>query len=97
MHVYIDESGTFTIPTFKKSSVSCVSALVIPDATHEEAIAGFDALTQSWGLQAASVKGRVLNEAQIRSLALFLERFDVILEVIAIEMAEQTVDGLFRH
>ena len=35
MHIYIDESGTFIIPTLRANYISCVAALVIPSGKKE--------------------------------------------------------------
>ena len=97
MHIYIDESGTFTIPLLKTPAISCVVALVIPDAVHDEMLSGFEDLIQSLGLDIKSVKGRELHETHIAAIVRYLNQFDVILEVTAIEMAMQTVTGIYHH
>jgi hypothetical protein len=42
MHVYIDESGTFSIPKrIKGPSISCAGALTIPTSRHDQILDDF--------------------------------------------------------
>ena len=97
MRIYIDESGTFTIPTAKPSSVSSVAGLVIPEVVHDEVLERFAQFKRDWGLPSGELKGRNLDEPQISDLIARLSRFDLVFEVTAIDMGMQTVDGLTAH
>jgi Protein of unknown function (DUF3800) len=97
MHIYIDESGTFTIPALKKPAMSCVAALVIPDQVHDEVMSRFEALTASFALDGNDLKGRILDEMQIGAVIQLLSQYDVIVEATAVEMCMQTVKGIHRH
>jgi hypothetical protein len=97
MHIYIDESGVFNIPTYRKWSVSCVGALVIPDSNKDEIFKGFKKWRRAWGYFEGEIKGRALNENEIASLIEFLAGFDLILEITAIDMVMQSHQGIVKH
>ena len=85
MHIYIDESGTFAIPTVAKRSVSCVVALVLPSSEHGEILGEFDRIRSRWLPRAQEIKGRQLNEAQVAEVIAFLRRWDVLVEAVLID------------
>jgi hypothetical protein len=84
MHIYIDESGTFTIPTIKKQSVSCVVALIVPDRDYEAVIESYNKLRSFWGYD-GEVKGSSLNENQISDVILMLNQYDVLVEICCMD------------
>jgi hypothetical protein len=46
MHIYVDESGSFSIPSDRQApSIGCAGALIIPEARHSEVTAGFETLS----------------------------------------------------
>ena len=97
MNIFIDEAGTFTIPSDREWSISCVGALVIPEQETEEVLLGFKNLKEKWGIKNGEIKGSKLNELEIASVISFLSQFDVIFEVTAIDMKMQTQKGLTTH
>lgn len=90
MHVYIDESGTFTIPTIQKRSVSCVAALILPSSENDEILDEFDGMRSRWLPGAQEIKGRQLNEAQVAEVIDFLRRHDALVEVTLIDTGMHT-------
>ncbi|WP_316238673.1 hypothetical protein [Bradyrhizobium sp. SZCCHNR1015] len=84
MHIFIDESGTFS--GFQTNSVSVVGALVIPDvmmANVEKKYAKFrDKLPKENG----EVKGRLLNEAQVDRVVCLLARNEALFEITALDL-----------
>jgi hypothetical protein len=97
MYIYIDESGVFNIPTYRKWSVSCVGALVIPESDRDEIFKGIKKWRRVWGYFEGEMKGRSLNENEIASLIEFLSGFDLIFEITAIDMVMQSHQGIVRH
>lgn len=97
MYLYIDESGTFTRPLSRKSSVSCVGALVIPEVAHARVMTEFAEFCGTLGVSQDKIKGRSLNEPEIAALVHLLAPYDVLLEVAAIDMQMQTADGVAEH
>jgi len=89
MHIYIDESGSFLVPKEKKPRVSCVAALVIPSSRRRDVVKEFKMLRSSWG-STEEVKGSKLDEAQIAAVISLLRRYDVLVEICAIEMGSHT-------
>ena len=97
MHIFIDESKNFVIPSKVKCAVSCVSALVIADEDYPTVASAFDALKNDWGVSHNEVKGRDLDEVMIASVVRMLNKYDVIFETIAIDMGLQTEGGILNH
>jgi len=94
MHIYIDESGIFSNPANKSNVASCVVALVIPSARKVKLFKEFKALTSNWVGSGDEVKGRNLDEVQIASVVALLQRYDVILEITAIDLGLHTQDEI---
>src|SRR5438105_2010509 len=94
MHIYIDESGIFNNPANKSNVASCVVALVIPSTRKVKLFKEFKALTSNWVGSGDEVKGRNLGEVQIASVVALLQRYDVILEITAIDLGLHTQDEI---
>ena len=97
MHIYMDESGSFTIPPDGRHTISCVVALVLPSDDKETIFCEFQSLRNSWGQGSKEIKGSSLNESQIRQVVLLLSEFDVLVEVCATDMALYTADHISEH
>ncbi|MBY0544096.1 MAG: DUF3800 domain-containing protein [Gammaproteobacteria bacterium] len=91
MKIYIDESGVFKPEESKNNSISCITALIIPDAIETDLLKNFE----QWKLQPSlkdkkdkngEVKGSKLDEQEISSFLLLLARFDVIAEAVCIDL-----------
>ena len=90
MHIYIDESGLFIVPQTKKSKVSCVAALAIPSAVHDEVIDGFLTIRTKWRVGIDEIKGSKLTEERINEVIEFLGNYDVVLEICGIDTGEHS-------
>ena len=97
MHIYIDESGTFTAPPGGQHTISCVAALVLPASKKDRVLGEFQRLRHSWGQGSKEIKGSTLNESQIRDVVLLLNRFDVLVEVCATDMGLYAADHITEH
>lgn len=64
MHIYIDESGSFACFPEARNSISCVTALVVPESEHDSLMNEYDALRKTWGSCGEELKGRDLAEKQ---------------------------------
>jgi len=64
MLIFIDESGNFTIPQKGKRNLSCVGALIVPEAIHNDLIPEFVKLRDTWTGLGQEVKGSQLLEKQ---------------------------------
>src|SRR3990167_3752113 len=92
MNIYIDESGSFTSDMKKEHSISCVAALMIPDILEDSLFKQFE----QWKLTMPDekkdknkndeIKGSKLNEDEMGSFLAVLTRFDVIVEIVCIDM-----------
>ena len=94
MHIFIDESGPFVTPTEKDWAASCVGALVVKDSDVVSIFETFRKLKATWGIGEEEIKGSRLNESQINDVIAVLANFDLIFEVVAIDMALQTKEGI---
>lgn len=94
MHIYIDESGVFSNPANKDNVVSCVAALAIPSSKKVKLFKDFKSLSSEWVSLGEEVKGRSLDEDQIALVVALLQKYDVILEIIAIDLGLHTQDEI---
>ena len=96
MHIFIDESGTFS-KTDRKHSVSAVGALIIPDQN----MTGFEKLygrvRRKLPTDKGEVKGRQLNEAQVAEVVDILRKLQCLFEVIAIDSEFQSEADIEAH
>lgn len=96
MHIFVDESGSF-VPSTSGSGVSLVGALVIPDCRRAHIERKYAALRPSLPTERGEVKGRLLTEAQVVSVADILRRNEALLELVAIDMNQQTPAEIEEH
>jgi hypothetical protein len=94
MHVFIDETGSFS-GIGQLGMVSIVGALAVPDARLASLEAEYAKIRQGFPLTPqGEVKGRSLDEAQIDSLVPILHEHEVLFECAAIDMGIHTEHGL---
>ena len=87
VHTYIDESGTFAIPKRTGPSVSCVGAVIVPDASHDAIMRDFLALAKAWPRAAnGEIKGRLLNENQFYDAIELLAGHGVLFDCIMMDV-----------
>lgn len=89
MQIFIDESGNFVIPSEKKTKVSCVSALTIPDKYIDAIKKSFISLRTSWGHN-EEIKGSNLTEKQISDTIALLCSYDVLLDIVCIDIGHHS-------
>jgi len=97
MLIFIDESGSFVPTRNLQSSISCVSALAIPESQYERLVGKFELLLQKWGMTSEEPKGRILSESEISQTVTLLERFDVILKIATIDIGMHLPDEIAAH
>jgi hypothetical protein len=97
MLIFIDESGSFVVPSRGGRSVCCVAALVVPESNYLKIVREFEILKAEWGEEGSEVKGRDLGEREIAGLITLLNKFDVLLEVVVIDMGLHTCAGIAAH
>lgn len=95
MHIYIDESGIFTANKDKPHAISCIAALIVPEILESIVFEAFNQWKLLPALQkykdgSGEIKGSKLNESEIASLLLLLKKFDVVVEVICIDLGNTT-------
>jgi hypothetical protein len=90
MHIYIDESGIFNNLASKRNVASCVAALAIPSSKKVKLFEEFKTLTSGWSGPSGEVKGKELDEAQIAAVVAMLQKYDVVLEITAMDLGIHT-------
>jgi hypothetical protein len=97
MNIYIDESGSFVKPQENKCAISAVGALILPENKTNIIFSKFKSLKNKWGFKDTEVKGSKLNESQINSVIKILQKYNVMFEVVAIDMNIQDDENVIIH
>jgi Protein of unknown function (DUF3800) len=98
MHIYIDESGSFTTFQGSRSSISCVAALVIPKSVHDRLLIDFQTLIQAWGFTNSEIKGRQLSERHFdETISTVYNTQRAFLRIAAIDMGIHTQAMIKDH
>jgi hypothetical protein len=93
MHIFIDQSGNFVVSEEKKSKVSCVASLTIPDK-HMDAVArNYISLRKFWGYE-EEVKGSKLSEKQISDTIALLRPYDVLVDIVCLNIGNHSPENV---
>jgi hypothetical protein len=84
MHIFIDESGSFT--GFEAGSISVVGALVIPDVMMGNLTKKYAKFRSSLRQENGEVKGRLLTEKQVDKVVTLLVRNEALFEITALDL-----------
>ena len=84
MHIFIDESGSFT--GFHEGSISVVGALAIPDVLLSRIEKKYDKFRKDLPKENGEVKGRLLKEKQVDKIVTLLARNEAVFEVTALDL-----------
>jgi hypothetical protein len=97
LHIFIDESGTFTGIGANEPAVSTLGALII--ATHRlpQLIGKYARLRSNFPKRKGEVKGSLLNEAQVASVIEILRINGAIFCASMIDLAEHSADDIAQH
>lgn len=85
MHIFVDESGTFSSP--EKAAVSAVGALVVPDRRLPYLLKRYATLRSSLPQDKGEVKGRLLSEEQVGQVVSLLKKMGAFFEVVTTDMS----------
>lgn len=97
MHIFIDESGTFSPDTRGRSSICAVGALVIPSLGMEGFERLYRRLRPKLPTEKGEVKGRRLSEAEVGEVVKLLRKVGALFEVVAIDMHEHSIEEIADH
>jgi hypothetical protein len=98
MYIYIDESGPFVTFPEARNSVSCVTALVIPESVHDQLLHQFAQLKRQWGFADDEVKGSLLTEPQFDAvIRAVYNTQSAFIRITAIDMGLHTVAMIKEH
>lgn len=95
MHVFIDESGSFT--GFHAGSISVVGALAIPDQRFVPLKKKFAKIRARLPLEKGEVKGRLLSEWQIDEVVTLLARNEVLFESTVLDLGMHTEQAVLDY
>jgi hypothetical protein len=96
MHIFVDESGTFTQGQ-TADAVSVVGALIVPEVRLAKIQEKYAALRSDLPKQKGEVKGRLLGEADVARVVAMLRRYEVLFEVTAIDLAVHKPEEIVSH
>src|SRR5262249_1966103 len=97
MHIFIDESGSFTHSATSSHPISVIGALVVPDAIRATLERKYAKLRSDLPSENGEVKGRLLSERQVAAVVTLLCRHQVLFEVTAIDMALNAPNVIAAH
>jgi hypothetical protein len=93
MHIFIDETGSFSgVGEFP--SISIVGALIVPDSRLVSLEGEYAKIRKELPQDKGEVKGRLLNEQQIASVVPLLFNHSALFESVAIDLGIHTQQGL---
>lgn len=96
MHIFIDESGTFTISP-RTHAISLVGGLIIPGDQLSKVEKKYATLRAQLVTTGDEVKGRLLSERDVASAVAMLRRYDVLFEGAAIDMGIHDAGDISAH
>jgi hypothetical protein len=88
LHIFIDESGSFS--GYHDRSLSVVGALAIPNGKLDFIKRKYAKIRARLPLENGEVKGRLLNERQVNEVVTMLARNDVLFELTAVDLGFHT-------
>jgi hypothetical protein len=91
--IYIDESGSFAIPSAGQS-ISLVGALVLPEVSLSKIERKYIKLRMSLPIDKGEVKGRLLSEREVAEVVKILVRNEALFEVTALNLSSDATDLL---
>jgi hypothetical protein len=96
LHIFIDETGTFT-GIGQPNSISMIGALIVPDARLRSLEREYSKIRKYLPQESGEVKGKRLGESDIAKLIPALRHHDAIFEVIAIDLGLHTESGIRKN
>jgi hypothetical protein len=96
MYVFVDEAGTFQIPS-DAHNVSCVVALIVPESFASTLFRRFRKTIRPWITEGREVKGSRLDERQVAAIVALLRRFDVAALAVCVDMGLHTDAVISAH
>ena len=97
LHIFIDESGTFSPIVGGRPSISAVGALVIPCSAMGRFERLYGRTRTRLPKRKGEVKGRDLSEENVVEVARILRKVGALFEIVAIDMGMHSDDDLKFH
>lgn len=95
MHIYIDESGTFS--GAKEGTISVVGALIVPDTFLSKFNQRYEQVRRGLPVVDGEVKGRGLNEQQVAKVTKVARRHLALFEATVIDAGLHTQEGIAAY
>lgn len=96
MHIFIDESGSFS-GIGGDASISVVGALIVPESKWDKLRKAYARIRPRLPQDKGEVKGRMLNEEQVAEVIQLLRRFECLFEATVIDLGLHTQEIVVRH
>lgn len=94
MHIFIDETGSFTGIGLEPPRISMLGALIVEDRRLPRLTRDYNRIRPSLPQHKGEVKGRLLNEAQVDSIVCLLKHHGAIFEAVLIDLGVHTEAGV---
>ena len=96
MHIFIDESGTFVLPS-AGNNTSVVGALVIPDRRLTYIEKRYSKIRAQLPQEKGEVKGRLMSENDVDLVVSMLAEQQVLFEACAIDLGAHSAEDFSWH
>jgi hypothetical protein len=96
MHIFVDESGTFVLPS-TANNISLVGALVVPDRRLPYIEKRYSKIRAQLPKEKGEVKGRLMGENDIDLVVSMLAEQQVLFETCAIDLGTHSSDDIAWH
>jgi len=97
VHIFIDESGVFVVPSDERVSVSVVAAVVVPNSNVGALKRDVARLSGGWGIADGEIKGRELTESRFAAILDVLFAHDVFAVIGAVDLGGHTEAEVTEH
>jgi hypothetical protein len=97
LHIFIDESGTFSGLGANRPAVSTVGALILPSHNLPKLFKKYGRIRSNLPKRNGEVKGSLLNETQIATVVELLRKNGAIFCASMIDLAAHSVDDIASH
>jgi Protein of unknown function (DUF3800) len=98
VNIFIDESGTFQpVGEERPHLISNVTALIVPESFAGTLFRKFRKTTRPWRNGAREIKGRELDEQQAATILRLVQRFDVLVISVCVDMGLHLDSDIDAH
>jgi hypothetical protein len=97
MNIFIDESGTFSIPDSETQSLSIIGALAIQDDCYYSFLKTFKRIRNAVGVNTDEVKGNKLDNRQLLDFVNGFSSFPLLYDFVLIDLTYEIDANILSH